>query len=395
MESLQKKRISSFIVAVFCICMALEASLANDVFSKGTGAALPAQEGIQSAESLTFWYTGEENRGFFEACAADFLAETGIAVLTKHKPEKDYFSGIYDASAAGEEFPDAYLLDADELEKAYFGQVAKENENRKSYESICLKNAVTASVCQDKMAGYPLYFQTYLFAFQNGYFETPPTSIAEMLSYSVEHDPGDGVEKLFEWNLGDAFYNFAFFGAAEDFQEKEMGLLEAGRNEEVFQACEDLFALLSDNIELKAEELTPESIRKDFAEGRTIAVLLDTDDLKMIQDADMTVTVLPALKETIPMTAAAKTAVICVNELSQKTAAAEKFAEYVTIEKSSQLQEMTGHLPVVISNLLGEREKLAGSQYENARLLPNMLNAVDYWVKFQNTVLEIWNGTEL
>lgn len=390
MESSQKRKWSGIMVALFGICLLLEAAFANDVFLQKQSPKVK-----EDKETLTFWYTGDENEAFFLQCADDFWKETGIAVSVAKQQSLNYFSGIYDATELGEEFPDVYLLGGEELEKAYFSQLIKENPKGELYRKEILPQGIKASSYGEKLLGYPLYFETYVFAYRNGYFEAPPTSIQEMLSYSAENDPGEEVERLFEWNLSDSFYNFAFFGAAETLEEKDKGMLEIARNEEIFSSCAHVIELLSDNIALEVENFSEDDMVDRFLSGKSLAVLLNTNRLKELEGVDVSVSTLPAVTEGVPMRGAAKTTMLCVNQLSEQTDAAEKFADYVASKKSKELWEMTGHVPVKSEFLDNTFKNQAAAQYEAAMPLPSALNAVDYWVKFQNTVLEIWNGTEL
>lgn len=244
------------------------------------------------------------------------------------------------------------------------------------------------------MYGYPLYFNTGMFAYRTDYFETAPATIQEMIDYSVEHEPGEGVEKLLEWNLSDGFYNFPFFGAAIQWQEEEMGTIGWTCEEETYEACRTFFGNLTAAIELDEDTISSTSVVEDFKNGKTVAVFLDSDDMTELCEECCQIAGLPNLNEELPMVPVAKTTLLCVNAMSEKKDAAGEFATYVSREEIGKLTELTGHIPVCENALSTKEEKLAYAQYEEAVLEPDALNATDFWVKFQNEVLKIWNAEE-
>lgn len=395
MESSHKKILSACAIVLLGIGLTAKAAAVPEV------TAVMAQEETISTlmleketEPVVFWYTGTVNQAFFEMCADDFRKETGIAVTLAEQPSLNYFSGIYEAVKNEEEAPDVYLLEADMLEQAYFSQLLEENVYAESFQEDFAQNALNAAACEGKMYGYPLYFNTCIFAYREDYFETPPNTVQEMIDYSVEHDPGEGVEKLLEWDLSDGFYNFPFFGTSVVWEETEPGCIRYSWEEDSYEACKTFFGNLTATIELDENEISREKVVGDFQNGKTVAVFIDSDDLEKVCKENCRVAGLPGLNEELPMIGAAKTMLLCVNGMADDKDTAAKFAEYVTTQKAESLSEMTGHVSVKESALVTEEQKTAWKQYGKSLAEPDAINATDFWVKFQNEVLEIWNEAE-
>ncbi len=345
-------------------------------------------------EAITFWYTDADDRAFFETCADDFLNKTGIAVNLEEQPSLNYFSEIYEAVKNDTDMPDAYLLEADELEKAYLCQLTEPLQAENEYTQRVLPQALDAGMKNGKLYGYPLYGNTVIFAYRTDYFETPPKSVQEMLDYSVEHEPGEGVEKLLEWNLADGFYNYPFFGAAVDFKQDEAGTMTVTYQEETKAACTDFFANLTAVIALDENTIGRKSVVDDFQNGKTVAVFADSDDIGKLTGASMQIGTLPALKEDLPMVPAAKTTLLCVNGMSEEKERAAEFAEFVVTQEMGHLTKLTDHVPMSEALLSSEEQSVAYRQYEQAKAKPDALNATDFWVKFQNEALQIWTDAE-
>lgn len=351
------------------------------------------QREYQAGEEIVFWYYGQENKEFFESCADSFQRDTGVLVRVEERQEFDYFSGVYDASKSGENMPDVYLLPGEQLEQAYYTQVLAENQI--DFPKDCAKMAVkTCSFPQDgKYYGYPLYFNTSVFAYRRDYFETAPSSIQEIIDYSLEHEPGEGVEKLLEWDLSDPRCNYAFLGSGITFS-KEEGCVYPEYEEETFENCKTFFGNLTAVIALDEEEPGSRKVAEDFAGGRTLAVLLSPEELGDMGE-NFGVERLPKLNDELSMCPVSETTVLCVNGLTEHAGAAQDFAAYATnIAFAEKLKDMTGHFPVLKSALKGELQETAFLQYEEGREKPQGLNFTDFWVKFQSQALKVWHDAE-
>ncbi|MCM1257356.1 MAG: extracellular solute-binding protein [Roseburia sp.] len=401
MESSKNKReLSAYILLLFGTALMIKSHYARtesfviqEELAETEALETLKEQKLLSGEEIIFWYYGSENKEFFENCAEEFQEETGIAVSVEEQQSLNYFSGVYDASKTGEDMPDVYLLPAEQLEQAYLTQVLSAND--KDLPENCAKMAESACALREdgKLYGYPLYFNTSVFAYRTDYFENSPVSIQEIIDFSIEHEPTEGVEKLLEWDLSDACANFAFLGDGITFGKAE-GCITPEYGEEEFEACKTFFGNLTAVIALDEEELSSRKVAEDFAEGKTVAVLLPAEELGE-PEGNFGVEMLPKLNEELPMCAVSETTVVCVNGMTEKNQAAQEFASYVSsLASAEKLSEMTGHMPVIQTALKGELQDIAYRQYENGRAKPDGLNVTDFWVKFQSQALKVWHDAE-
>ena len=104
------------------------------------------KEAYEAAQKeLSFWYSDADCRNYFEQCAVDYYAKTGIAVGSCYVDEESYLEQIYDATMTEEDYPDLYLAWNDAKDKAYLYGVATEEE-------------------------YPLFFDTLVMVYQKENF---------------------------------------------------------------------------------------------------------------------------------------------------------------------------------------------------------------------------------
>ncbi|MDE6905815.1 MAG: extracellular solute-binding protein [Lachnospiraceae bacterium] len=351
------------------------------------------QRTYEPGEEITLWFYGPENKEFFENCADSFQEETGVLVKVKEQQSFNYFSGVYEASKSGELTPDVYLLPGEQLEQAYYTQILAENQV--SFPEDCAEMAAnTCSFLDDgKYYGYPLYFNTSVFAYRKDYFETAPASIQEIIDYSLEHEPGEGVEKLLEWDLSDPRCNYAFLGSGITFS-KEEGCVYPAYEEEVYENCKTFFGNLTAVIALDEEEPGSRKVAEDFAGGRTVAALLSPEELGELEE-NWGVEKLPKLNDELSMCPVSETTVLCVNGVTEHAGAAQDFAAYASsLSWEEKLSDMTGHFPVIKTALKGGLQETAFLQYEEGRKKPQGLNVTDFWVKFQSQALKVWHDSE-
>ena len=198
---------------------------------------------------LTVWYEDPSYEDFFEYAARQYFEQTGVKAAFKCQDTLDYIGMIYDNTMQGEDFPDVYLLNGDELEEAYLYGLAMENEDGGSYEGASPKS-VKASTYEDKMIGYPLSYDANVFVYQNGYFENQPESLQAIIDYSNENEPGENVEYLLEWDVNDAFYDFPFVGNSVTFEKTAPETMNVAYDEDLYQKDLEYFETILGSFSL-------------------------------------------------------------------------------------------------------------------------------------------------
>ena len=165
MKNIQKRSVIAAIVV--CAGAAIMAGVVSKQPVKETTFPLQAEEpGTEGKQpdvktdaydladtDLTVWYEDPSYEDFFEYAARQYFEQTGVKAAFKCQDTLDYIGMIYDNTMQGEDYPDVYLLNGDELEEAYLYGLAMENEDGGSYEGASQKS-VKASTYEDKMIGY-------------------------------------------------------------------------------------------------------------------------------------------------------------------------------------------------------------------------------------------------
>ena len=341
---------------------------------------------VKQPADLTFWYSDESYQEFFEKAAEEYYEDTGIVVDAKYQDSMDYMDAVYTVTMQGEAFPDLYMIRSDELEEAYLYGLAAENTASDIYESTVAANAVTASTYKEKMYAYPLSYNTCLFVYKNGYFETEPETLQAIIDYSIDNEPPENVQYLLEWDVNDAFYDFPFISNSVSFVKDEAETMQVNYDENLYNEDLEFFSQILESFSIDAATVTEESVISDFNEGKTICAIVDSDSLAKLEGTDHEIRELLALNDTLQASSAALTDLVVVNDFSGKKEKAADFAEYVTLTMSGELHGLGGHYSVKLSEDADEREQTAYQAYENAIPVPNSQDAKEFWVTLKETI---------
>ena len=341
---------------------------------------------VKQPADLTFWYSDESYQEFFEKAAEEYYEDTGIVVDAEYQDSMDYMDAVYTATMQGETFPDIYMIGSDELEEAYLYGLAAENTSSDIYESTVAANAVTSSTYKEKMYAYPLSYNTCLFVYKNGYFETEPETLQAIIDYSIDNEPPENVQYLLEWDVNDAFYDFPFISNSVSFVKDEAETMQVNYDENLYNEDLEFFSQILESFSIDAATVTEESVISDFNEGKTICAIVDSDSLAKLEGTDHEIRELLALNDTLQASSAALTDLVVVNDFSGKKEKAADFAEYVTLTMSGELHGLGGHYSVKLSEDADEREQTAYQAYENAIPVPNSQDAKEFWVTLKETI---------
>ena len=341
---------------------------------------------VKQPADLTFWYSDESYQEFFEKAAEEYYEDTGIVVDAEYQDSMDYMDAVYTVTMQGEAFPDLYMIGSDELEEAYLYGLAAENTASDIYESTVAANAVTASTYKEKMYAYPLSYNTCLFVYKNGYFETEPETLQAIIDYSIDNEPPENVQYLLEWDVNDAFYDSPFISNSSSFLKDEAETMQVNYDENLYNEDLEFFSQILESFSIDAATVTEESVISDFNEGKTICAIVDSDSLAKLEGTDHEIRELLALNDTLQASSAALTDLVVVNDFSGKKEKAADFAEYVTLTMSGELHGLGGHYSVKLSEDADEREQTAYQAYENAIPVPNSQDAKEFWVTLKETI---------
>jgi arabinogalactan oligomer/maltooligosaccharide transport system substrate-binding protein len=398
MKTSQKKIISVILICVLLIATAVGISRKNGVYEQAAAEAVEGTElNVSSAEAyqaaatdLLFWYEDSSYQDFFEKAALLYYEKTGIKVAVECQESIDYIGDIYDKTMQNEGFPDVYLIQGDNLASAYlYGLVAV---NEKGVSENAASHAAEASCYNGSLYGYPLSYNTCVFVYQNGFFETAPESLQSIITYSNENDPPEDVLYLLEWDVNDPFYDFPFVGNSVTFVNETAADVQVSYDEALYQQDLEYFEEILESFSVDAEKVSENSIINNFLAGRTLCAIIDTNLLAKLDGYEYSLMQIPDLNEELESITCASTDMLVVNDFSESADAAADFADFVTVTMAEELYPLTGHYSVIPSSVWTDSEAMSWAEsvafdtYESAVLMPDARDAKDFWVNLEETI---------
>lgn len=235
-------------------------------------------------ETLYLWYTDEALTDYLNSVVVSYSEQQDdVRVVPVYTPGREYLETINQASIHSEEVPDLYIVSNDSLEKAYLAGLASEvrlPEGVLPMADFFPETAISAVTYHDKQIGYPFYFETSCFLYNETYLkdwasaqieaekdaqaaeeaqaqlesegapdedretaadesvtdgggasaesaiteeevqakvaEALPKTIDDILAFADVYDAPEQVEAVFKWDVSDIFYNYFFVGDSID-----------------------------------------------------------------------------------------------------------------------------------------------------------------------------------
>ena len=440
------KRIVS---VVLCICMVGGTAL----FGKA-----PETEEIQEVivgDSVVVWYADESMTDYISAMAVAFHEEYDIRVIPQFHSGLEYVESIYDASVSDENAtPDVFIVSNEALEKAYLtglADVISDPENVVDTEHFP-QAAINAVTYEDKLVGYPYYFETSVLLYNKSYIhemaknqllaettdesaagggeitvsdeksteeattaqevteedieariiELIPQTFEELLAFANEYDAPAAVDGVFKWDVSDIFYNYFFAGnymnvggpCSDTPEEVDIYNLDVIKAMQIYQSLNQFFSF-------EANDMKYASVIEEFMAGKMVYTTATSDIIRTLDAAkeegtfafDYGLVEIPDLNDELQTRNLSVTNTVVVNGFSDRKEDANKFASYLTSRAAFSLYEKTGKIPALTKAACKDDfTEVFFSEYEDSVPAPKMMVTSNLWVQLEVTFAEVWNG---
>lgn len=336
-----KRIYSALLVILMTVLVAV-----NGYHHQDAMAVLTDDDGIfQKKDNLEIWYTDEALGDYLARAALQYYQETGVRVVPTYVSGVRYLEQINQAEIDGTNAPDLYIVTNDMLEKAYLSGLAVpiKDERELVNEQHFSKAALSAVTYQNKLLGYPLYFETSLFLYNETYLhdmavatieaernaaegeaaqemidsaesveeldmtvsadavsdepvseemildkelELVPVSMDRILTFAESYDAPENVEAVFKWDVSDIFYNYFIVGDTINI---------GGENGDDFNQI-DIYNQPAVDCLLKYQELNQffsidsasvsyDEVLQDFMDGKIVFTVATTDAINRLKQA--------------------------------------------------------------------------------------------------------------
>ena len=129
---------------------------------------------FDNTKTVHIWYADEALTDHLSSMAVKFNEEYGVRVIPVLQSGLEFLEKINEASLTTKTVPDLYIASNDIMEKAYLTGLATEISNPDSVVSLenFPESAIYAVTYQQKLLGYPLYYETSALLYNMTYLES-------------------------------------------------------------------------------------------------------------------------------------------------------------------------------------------------------------------------------
>ena len=302
---------------------------------------------FRGKETIYCWYSDEALSGYINAAAVSFGEQNKVRVIPVLTSDSEYLEAVNQETLHSDQIPDIYLLSSDSLEKAYLAGLATKVPDT---EGICdtdhfSRAALAAVTYDDKIIGYPVYFDTSALVYNEDYLRTwatqqaekelsgssdndepvgegeeiieedslpedqtteqaavdeaavnalaeqyfakaLPSTVDDLLNIADTFDAPEGVEGVMKWDVNDIFYNYWIVGnymivGGDPGDDRNDININ---NPETIQ-CLEVYKALNQFFFIESDTVTYDSVIQDFIDGKTMFTIGTTDVVKRLEDA--------------------------------------------------------------------------------------------------------------
>ena len=406
---------------------------------------------FDNTKTLHIWYTDEALTDYISSMAVKYNEEHGVRVIPTLQSGLELLQKINEASLTSEYSPDLYIASNDNMEKAYLAGLAMEISDDERIVSLqnFPESAMHAVTYQQKILGYPFYYETSALLYNMTYLEelakneiqeereamaeeagtsgdsmevaisdeemaelvhekVPeliPATFGELLQFAESYDAPQNVEAVFKWDVEDIFFNYFFAGNYMDIG----GMCGDSKNSVDIYNEEAIRALmvyqdLSDYFAIDASDVEYDSVIQEFMEGKIVMTTATTDIIKKLDAAkesgefayDYGIAPIPRLTAEMDTKSLSVTNTIYVNGYTQMKKEANDFAKYLVMEHAEDLYTATGKVPAN-KNVKYDNPNLDMfmDEYQDSAPMPKLMAISNFWVKMEIMFERIWNGEEV
>ena len=302
---------------------------------------------FRGKETIYCWYSDEALSGYINAAAVSFGEQNKVRVIPVLTSDSEYLEAVNQETLHSAQIPDIYLLSSDSLEKAYLAGLATKVPDT---EGICdtdhfSRAALAAVTYDDKIIGYPVYFDTRALVYNEDYLRTwatqqaekelsgssdndepvgegeeiieedslpedqttdqvtadeatvnalaeqyfakaLPSTVDDLLNIADTFDAPEGVEGVMKWDVNNIFYNYWIVGnymiVGSDPGDDRNDINI--NNPETIQ-CLEVYKALNQFFFIESDTVTYDSVIQDFIDGKTMFTIGTTDVVKRLEDA--------------------------------------------------------------------------------------------------------------
>ncbi|MCM1569974.1 MAG: extracellular solute-binding protein [Roseburia sp.] len=409
-----------------------------------------ASQEADKKEILYFWYSDDALTNYINSAAVSFGEREGVHVIPVLRSDSAYLEAVNQASVDNDrQFPDAYVINNDALEKAYLAGLACEvgDDGAICNEQHFPRTALSAVSYQGKKIAYPFYYETSVLMYNQTYLnqwreqqeqkaeeeeagddseedmaeaeetdseensmegqilpEGIPLTMDGLRYIADTFDVPEGVEGIMKWDVSDIFYNYWFVGeylvvggdSGDDDKRIDINNPQTIECLEIYQALNQFFSIESDTV-------TYDSCIQDFIDGKLVFTLGSTELVRRMEEEkaagnfryEYGFTTMPKVSGSLESRSLSVTDAVVINGYSPNRELANRFAVFLTDEYATKLYERAGKVSAnVNANRDNDALQIFLQEYSDSVSLPKLMEIGNLWLQLEALFAKVWNGAQ-
>lgn len=401
------------------IVLAILAGLVYVAVRGGGNAGNSSELLFSRKKTINLWYTDDAMTDYLNSvCVAYTDSQSAYRAEPTLIDDTDYLQKIYDASVAGEEYPDVFLAGNDLLERLWLSGLATEVQDEEHFSDnqyFCTP-ALDAVTWQDKKIAYPMSFEAAAFLYNEDYLQsmadasgksledTVPKTMVDVITLANGYDAPENVSAVLKWDVSDIFYNYCFLGSYMDIGGEcgdDTSQLHVYNQQLI--SCLQVYQQLNQFFSIDTSSDDYDSLIEDFAAGKVVFTLATSDAVQKISKyckengttLNYGVTRIPDLTENLKSKTLSITNCLVVNGYSDQQEAANDFCQYLLFSGMDHFFELTGKAPAVSGYSFSD-DHMNGfyDAYTDSAPITKLRSASNFWMLLENTFSQVWDGAD-
>lgn len=402
---------------LFALWWFMEGKGELEAYSSGEPAEETYSEQPQK-QTLRLWYADDAFTDFFNECAVAYNArQNRVRVETKLITDLDYIKQVNDASVAGGEYPDLFLVGNNALERCVLGGLAAQVQDTEHFSdpTVYPQTARYAVTFGGRTYAYPLCFETAALLYNEEYLQamsaangsdtmTIPSTIIDIINLAGNYNAPEKVDAIFKWDVSDIFFNYYFIGAYLNMggpcgdDESQLDVY----NQQLI-SCLKVYQQLTQFFSIDTQTDDYDSLIRDFAGGRIVFTVATSDAVERLRkmqergetDIRYGVVRLPDSTNSLQTKSLSITDCLVVNGYSELQEEANLFIRYMIYSHLDGFYDRTGKAPALSAYEYSDAHmKGFVEAYENSVPLTKLREASNFWMLLENTFANVWNGAD-
>lgn len=361
---------------------------------------------IEEPVTITVWYEDARYTDYIAKVSESFSKENSLVTINyEHITEDNYVEYIYNESVHGENAPDIFLMNTDNLEKASLMGLIMENNSYAQYytEDNYSRTALKAASYKGKLYGYPMSFNV-AFLLYNADAASPVSNFTELADYCNSYEVNDSnqnITQLVLWNPSDMFINYGFscesinMGGESGDDSSQLSV-----NKDMLTKGMENFIKQKDVFGISRTAYATEDIMQQFADGKVAYTITDANHLKTVTDSAINYGIcdIPDFENDIVTGSMSENVCAFVNPYAGQLKAAKAVAHALSYDYAESLYELSG---TVSSRVIKGRDESYDSRfgklyeiYDNSSVKAKFMGSVYFYTKYDIMIHQIWDGED-